>query len=83
MSSSCRLETSLGQRVPIDAIRPLFQLDLSNFAALSFDVSADGQCFAVRITGPHKKVPGPPYSRAKLVFVVTDPLLLTGPAPLA
>jgi len=38
----------------IDAIRPLFQLDLPNFAGPSFDVSADGQRFVVH-TADHTK----------------------------
>jgi serine/threonine protein kinase len=38
----------------VDAIRPLFQLDLPNFAAPSYDVSADGQRFVV-LTADHTK----------------------------
>jgi serine/threonine protein kinase len=38
----------------IDAIRPLFQMDLPNFASPSYDVSADGQRFVV-LTADHTK----------------------------
>jgi eukaryotic-like serine/threonine-protein kinase len=38
----------------IDAIHPLFQLDLPNFAGPSYDVSADGQRFVV-LTADHTK----------------------------
>jgi Tol biopolymer transport system component len=38
----------------IDAIRPLFQLDLPNFAGPSYDVSPDGQRFVV-LTADHTK----------------------------
>jgi len=38
----------------VDSIRPLFQLDLPNFAAQNYDVSADGQRFVV-LTTDHTK----------------------------
>jgi dipeptidyl aminopeptidase/acylaminoacyl peptidase len=38
----------------IDAIQPLFQLDLPNFTSISFDVSPDGKRFAVQ-TADHTK----------------------------
>jgi eukaryotic-like serine/threonine-protein kinase len=38
----------------LDAIRPLFQMDLPNFAAPSYDVSADGQRLVV-LTADHTK----------------------------
>jgi serine/threonine protein kinase/Tol biopolymer transport system component len=38
----------------IDATRPLFQMDLPNFASPSYDVSADGQRFVV-LTTDHTK----------------------------
>jgi eukaryotic-like serine/threonine-protein kinase len=38
----------------IDAIQPLFQLDLPNFAGINFDVSADGKQFVVQ-TADHTK----------------------------
>ena len=38
----------------VNDIRPLFQLDLPNFAAPSYDVSADGQRFVV-LTADHTK----------------------------
>jgi len=38
----------------VDAIRPLFQMDLPNFAAPSYDVSADGQRIVV-LTADHTK----------------------------
>jgi hypothetical protein len=38
----------------VDSIEPLFQLDLPNFAGISFDVSPDGKNFAVQ-TADHTK----------------------------
>jgi hypothetical protein len=38
----------------VDSIEPLFQLDLLNFTAISFDVSPDGKHFVV-LTADHTK----------------------------